>query len=387
MFSGMESIELSGYSTDQLEQQLVALEESHSQIVARQSVILQELDRRQVARGDGCRSMVDWVASRLDLSPENAATLVRTSRRLAESPEVAKRLDCGEVSFDRAVELARWAVIAPSVDVIGEHWRFDITGLRRQVAHQRRVTRKDEQQTAREQHVVLQPDLERSSWRLWGELDGPAGAIVEQALQQRADELPAAPPGAPSSRSHRMALALTTLCQDANGAAREDRSQPLVTVVVTASEAAPSNGETGVTLTSGPRVGPQALEAILCQGKIEVTAVTAEGTPLSIGPASSAIPPRLRRFILARDGRCTAEGCTSRYRLQVHHRTPRSLGGGHDPENLTSQCWYHHQVVIHGYGLPHRPHQPTRATPLLAAYSGSALTPRGLGANPARFLG
>ena len=191
----------------------------------------------------------------------------------------------GRVSFDRAVELARWAVTAPSVDVIGEHWRFDITGLRRQIARQRQVAGKDEQQTVREQHVVLQPDLERSRWRLWGELDGSAGAIVEHALQQRADELPTAPLGAPNSRSHRMALALTTLCQDANGAAREDRSQPLVTVVRTASEAAPSNGEIGVTLTSGPRVGPQALEAILCQGKIEVTAVTAEGTPMSIGPA------------------------------------------------------------------------------------------------------
>ena len=97
MFVGMESVELFGYSTDQLEQQLVALEESHSRIVACQSVILQELDRRGVARGDGCRNLSEWVASRLDLSPENAATLVRTSRRLATSPEIAKRLDCGEV--------------------------------------------------------------------------------------------------------------------------------------------------------------------------------------------------------------------------------------------------------------------------------------------------
>jgi Domain of unknown function (DUF222)/HNH endonuclease len=326
------------------------LEESHSQIVARQSVILQELDRRQVARGDGCRHLSEWVGSRLDLSPEHAATLVRTSRRLQASREVAKRLDCGEVSYDRAVELARWAEVAPGVDVIAEHWRFDIIGLRRQIAHHRRVTSKDEQQTAQEQHLVLQPDLERSSWRLWGELDGPAGAMVERALQQRADELPGPPPGAPRSRSHRMALALTAICQDATDQTGGDHSQALATVVVTAADAAPSNGETGVALATGPRVGPQALEAILCHGKVEVTAVTAEGTPLAIGPSTSAIPPRLRRFVLARDGGCTAEGCTSRYRFQVHHRTPRSEGGGHHPENLTTQCWYHHQVVIHGYG-------------------------------------
>jgi hypothetical protein len=358
MFVDMKSIDLSDLSTDQLEQELVALEESHSLIVARQSVILQELDRRQVARGDGCRNLSEWVASRLDLSPEHAATLVRTSRRLVESPEVAKRLDCGEVSYDRAVELTRWAEAAPGVDVIAEHWRFDITGLRRQVAHHRRVTRQDEQQTTRDQHLVLQPDLERSSWRLWGELNGPAGAAVEQALQQRADELPDPPQGAPFSRSHRMALALTSLCQDATDQTDGDHSQPLATVVVTATDAAPSNGETGVALTTGPRVGPQALEAILCAGKVEVVAVTAEGTPLAIGPSSSAIPPRLRRFVLARDQGCTAEGCTSRYRLQVHHRIPRSHGGSHKPENLTTQCWYHHQVVIHSYGYRIDPTSP-----------------------------
>jgi hypothetical protein len=128
--------------------------------------------------------------------------------------------------------------------------------------------------------------------------------------------------------------------------------------VVTASDAAPSNGETGVTLAAGPRVGPQALEAILCHGKIEVTADTAEGTPLATGPSTSATPPRIRRFVLARDQGCTAEGCTSRYRLQVHHRIPRSQGGSHHPDNLTTQCWYHHQVVIHGYGYHIDPPSP-----------------------------
>jgi hypothetical protein len=249
MFVGMKSLDLTMVSTDQLEQRLVALEESHSLIVAHQAVILQELDRRQVAQGDGCRHLSEWVTSRLDLSPENAATLVRTSRRLQASPEIAKRLDCGEVSYDRAVELARWAEVAPAVDVIAEHWRFDITALRRQVAQHRRVTRKDEQQATRDQHVVLQPDLERSRWRLWGELDGPAGAIVEQALQQRAEELPDLPPGAPSSRSHRMALALTSLCQNTTDQTDGDHSQPLATVVVTAADAAPSNGESGIALT------------------------------------------------------------------------------------------------------------------------------------------
>jgi len=37
------------------------------------------LDARQVATGDGCRSLSEWAASRLDVSLETAKSLVRTT--------------------------------------------------------------------------------------------------------------------------------------------------------------------------------------------------------------------------------------------------------------------------------------------------------------------
>ena len=126
----------------------------------------------------------------------------------------------------------------------------------------------------------------------------------------------------------------------------------MVTVFVDATEAAPTNGETGVQVEAGPQVGPHTLEAILCDGIIEVTARTQDGTPLAIGRRSRVIPPRLRRFVLHRDAAgCTIAGCVSRYRLQVHHIQPWSKGGRTDPENLTTVCWFHHHVVIHGQGF------------------------------------
>ena len=52
-----------------------------------------------------------------------------------------------------------------------------------------------------------------------------------------------------------MALALTSLCQDSTTETESGgaRSRPLATVVVNATDAAPSNGESGVALVSGPR--------------------------------------------------------------------------------------------------------------------------------------
>jgi hypothetical protein len=108
-------------------------------------------------------------------------------------------------------------------------------------------------------------------------------------------------------------------------------------------------------------VGPDALERILCNGALEVDALTEGGTLLGVGATTRNIPPRMRRAVLARDGGCTAAGCTSRYRLQVHHIRARSRGGSHDPANLTTLCWYHHHVVVHGHGFRIDPSSPRAA--------------------------
>ena len=78
------------------------------------------------------------------------------------------------------------------------------------------------------------------------------------------------------------------------------------------------------------------------------------------------IPRRLRRFVLHRDGAvCTVAGCTSRYRLQIHHITRWADGGRTNPDNLTTLCWFHHHVVIHGQGFTIDPDSPSQRRRLL----------------------
>jgi hypothetical protein len=149
-----------------------------------------------------------------------------------------------------------------------------------------------------------------------------------------------------------------------NGAS--SATAPTVTILVDARTAAGTNGETGVTIHSGPRVGPRALEAILCEGTFEVTAVTEDGQVLGIGDRSPVIPPRVRRYVFARDQVCTADGCRSRYRLQPHHIDWRASGADHDPAGLTLLCWFHHHVVIHGMGYRIDPDTPPQRRRFLA---------------------
>lgn len=356
---------LTAMSTDQIETSLVEMESTIGRLRAAQVELLGEIDRRQVPLADGCRSLVEWVASRLDVAPETGRVLGRMAR--TEAPAVRTALQEGEATFDRAAELVRLTNLDAAA--IHDLRRFDIPGLRRHVARRRRVSRVDEQDVFDRRHLVIQPNLDGSEWHMWGLLPGLEGSLVDQVLTGRAERFPAAPEGMRATKPQRKADALVAVCQDhASGDA--DGVAASVTVFVDAAAAATTDGEAGAEIVSGPRVGPLTIEKILCGGAVEVTAVTDDGTPLAIGRRSKVVPPRLRRFVLWRDGGCTIDGCTSRYRLEAHHVVPYSEGGSTDASNLTTLCWFHHHVVVHGMGYRIDPAAPPQRRRFLATARG-----------------
>ena len=337
-------MERSLLSTDSLEQRMLARQAEISQLTAEQLLDLEELDYRQVATADGCRSLSEWTTARMDLHPDTAKTLVRTMRRTADRPDLREALGSGDISFDRMEALSRIP------EEVGLLKHLDVAGVRREAANRVRITAEDEYRTARDQFLVLQPSLDESWWKGYFGMDGSTGALVNKTLCEAADQLPPLPDGSRGASSWRKAIALAELC------VTDDPLPAQITVFVDATHAVPSNGEAGVVLEAGPRIGQDALEAILCDAITEVTAVAEDGTPMRYGRQSRTIPPALRRAILHRDNdTCQADGCPSRHRLQVHHIIPWSEGGSTDPKNLITLCWYHHQIVVHQRGFqPYR---------------------------------
>lgn len=265
-------------------------------------------------------------------------------RRTQDRPDLREALASG-VSFDRIEALSK----IPDKTGLLEH--LDVAGVQREAALRARITAEDEQRSSEDQYLVLQPSLDESWWKLWGGLDGPGGTLLDKVISEMADSLPVLPDGSRGSSSWRKAVALTQL------AVTDDPPPVQITVHVDTKEATETNGETGVVLETGPRIGHQALQAVLCDTIIEVTARSGNGTPMAYGRKTRTIPPALRRAILHRDQHsCQADGCPSDHRLQIHHLIPWSQGGTTDPDNLITLCWYHHQIIIHQQGFtPHHP--------------------------------
>ncbi len=344
---------------DTIEQRLREGEAAIARIRHAQMVLLREADRRQVRMTDGCRTLTEWVTGRLDVASETANRLVSTARRLETLPNVDAAARDGVASFDRIWATAKSAVVGDDdAELLNITWRHSVDGLARMRSRRHRMSRGSEREAFRRRYVMVQPNLDESSWRLYGQLPAVAGKTLIEALDTRTDELG---DGRPESRTTRWADALWSISLDSlrgSDGTTVESTPPLLTVFLDATDAAATGGEAGAWIEGGPRVGPDTIEAMLCDGVVEVTARTPDGRPLAMGRRSRTIPPRLKRFVLARDDGCTIAGCTSRYRLQPHHITPWSEGGVTDPDNLTTLCWYHHHVVIHGRGFSIDPDSP-----------------------------
>ena len=331
-----------GVSTDRLQSELVRLESLRRRLAALEVELIAEADRRQVPTADGARTLTDWVVAVLDVRRDTAKDLVHLTKTLGVLPSTRERLVSGESSVERAATLSRVATETTESEWWDRTRGFDLSGTERYVARHRRLTRSQERRDHSDSYVWLQPRLDRSWWNLHGGLPAHAGQVISDALRSQADQYPkdAGP------LSHRQALALEELATTTGG----DVPVPSITVFVDLDVANGTGAETGAELASGPRVGPDTLEELLCTGTAAIVGLK-DAKPVITSRRSRTIPRSVRDYVLWRDGGCVARGCNSRRLLQPHHVVPWSHGGTHDPDGLKTLCWYHHHVVVHRRGM------------------------------------
>ena len=105
-----------GIEVDGLEARLAELEKTISRSRAEQVAILARLDVLQVDLGEGDRGMEDWVASRLDVSPQTAHRLMTVVH--APDPWYRQPLAAGRWGLDRAAFLVKLAATGATPELI-----------------------------------------------------------------------------------------------------------------------------------------------------------------------------------------------------------------------------------------------------------------------------
>jgi hypothetical protein len=338
---------------DEFEIELAEINAQTARLQARQLVILHQLERAQVHHGDGARNMIEWTATALDVTNSTARELVAAANRMGrEDPWLFEQMQEGKVALDRAVATLRLSCTDAPASVVDRSLDLDLSAVSRLTHKYRRIQSSDERQTFADRYFAMQPSLDESRWRGWFELPGVDGRIVDKAIADRADDIRSLPYGDHFRSSQRRADALVALAQDSlDGSETETSgSGPNVAVFVDLEAASASRGEMGVEVEYGPRVGPEALRETLCTGSVQLIGLQ-KGKPVITSDNTNVIPPAVRKFVAWRDGSCSIAGCHSRYRLQPHHIRHRAEDGDHDPEKLTTLCWFHHHVAIHGAGF------------------------------------
>ena len=198
------------------------------------------------------------------------------------------------------------------------------------------------------------------SWHATLDLPADEGALYEQALVAKRDELfrrdhPGVDADSPEGRAARRDLswadAAVALAADslAVGDAGQVGGSDLFRVLVHL-EADPTN-------LTGPGVAglhlgaplPAALRQMLLCGCEVVPVWETLGNPVAVGRAQRIVPRRVRRLIEHRDKGCRVPGCGQKRWLHIHHIVHWEDLGPTDPDNLICLCHRHHR--LHHLGL------------------------------------
>jgi hypothetical protein len=185
-----------GGSIDRLEQHLVESMTLISQVTAGMLPVIRALDVAQVMSLDGTRSMDEWLASRLDVGVKTARTMLALARACDDRIDSALK---DGASVDRAaatLSLIQHGADEATVEASGG---FDIAGVHQLAGRHRRLTPEQESDGFADRYLHIQPSLDDSRWRLWGQLSGTDGRIVEKAIHAAVDALPDNPDTTASS--------------------------------------------------------------------------------------------------------------------------------------------------------------------------------------------
>ncbi|MCX5743025.1 MAG: hypothetical protein NT062_11070 [Proteobacteria bacterium] len=296
---------------------LMSIARRRGALDAEEARLLRRAEDVQIWLRFGMVSPLDYLERKLGYAPHTANERLRVASALADLPEMERALETGELCFSAVRELTR--VATEDGEAAWITWAAG------------KSVREIEQKVATHDPGDLPTDLgkpvEAQSHRVSIELPPETYARWRQAIAILSDE-----------HGRRLDLpsfvgALLDAALDqkvADGDLGRARYQIAITRCAECRQATQEGG--GVQVA----IGPDALACASCDA-VEIGSIDGDGPDGQL--ATQTIPPRIRRFVMHRDGRkCRVPGCRSAKHLDVHHLHHREHGGDHEPSLLVTMC-------------------------------------------------
>jgi len=331
-------------------------------------------DRRGAWQKDGALSAPAWLRHRCRLSPGAAQERVTVARRLADDLlETAAALATGEIGYAHARMIAaattevRADTAAAAEPILVEAARsLDPARLGRVVAHWRHTVDSeaaiDDANTAFEHRRLHLSSTFQGMVVLDGQLDTEGGATVMTALGAlTAPDRVGDPQRTPAQRRADALVELARRALDGGSLPTIGAERPHVTVTVDLTTLECRAGARAAELDwSGP-VCAETARRLACDAGVSRVITAGASEPLDVGRRTPAVPPALRRAVIARDRHCVHPGCDRPPPwCDVHHRVHWVDGGPTALGNLELRCRSHHRMVHEGRRQPTRRRARTR---------------------------
>jgi hypothetical protein len=310
-------------SWQDIDRELRALAQRQRALDAEEAILLCAVVRREIWRQLGKASLLEYLEDVLGYGPKAAKERVRVAMALDELPLLHDALARGEQSYSAIKELTRVAVAKTQAEWITAARGKNVRQIEELVASRRRGDLPTDPPV---------PDLKPQIVRF--EISTATAARLRQVQQILAKECGG------HLDDDALVSAMCDAILDGHTAADDGgraRHQILTTVCEKCSQAWQHGG--------GRELAISATDLAIAE--CDAQRVGSDREP---GTAVQDIAPKVRRFVLLRDRRrCTVPGCRAARHIDVHHIEPQHLGGGHEPENLTSLCAHHHRALHDGF--------------------------------------
>ena len=327
---------------------------------------------RNLFRELGYSSINQYAAMELNFSRTKTGDFIQLADKLDNLPAVRDAVTQGEIGYTKAREIVKVATTRTEKMWLDEAATTSRRELEQKVSQVRKQARAARQADPN-QGELLSPTAVAGAMSPETMAEVPVRISLEmsaeqfaryEALWERLYKLGGVPSGVagkrgkPSGRAKAdvilegLAALAETLDTTRQSAPRGD--------IGTGTIAPPGGTHTANPLAPGPHFQihvhkcPECEKATIQTSRGELTCSQADLARVECdsrvkkpGKRNQAtIPPAVRRAVLARDRfRCQAPGCGNTRFLEVHHLTPRHLGGGNGIDNLFTLCSACHGLV------------------------------------------